>query len=347
MCYSEKIKLLHKYINDAITPLTQGYHSCVYLDLPYHTNLGDLLIWMGTECFIREHHLHCTYRNSEETNHNDIIKEGQLIFLHGGGNFGDVWRSHQETRLNIIQRYHNHRIIMLPQTVWYDDTDLLNHDVSICAEHSDLYICARDRWSYDFLCKHFKNNILLVPDMAYCIPTQKIMVADKRTLYVERNDHELSSTVLPIDLPTPFDKRDWPTLGDDAKRFAKFYQWSMPRKLLALCFNTETIAINRFVHDWYLYVWLLNWNKKIGYRLDRFINCWMYRHLLGSVWQIGTDFLAAYKNVYSTRLHVCILSSLMQRSCELIDNNYGKNSNFYHTWLSDIKAIHLLNSNSR
>ena len=43
---------LGEIIRKTLTPLIKGDY--IFLDLPYHGNIGDTLIWKGTESFLRE-----------------------------------------------------------------------------------------------------------------------------------------------------------------------------------------------------------------------------------------------------------------------------------------------------
>ena len=58
--------------------------------------------------------------------------------------------------------------------------------------------------------------------------------------------------------------------------------------------------------------------------------------------QLGINMLSEYSEIYTTRLHVGILSTLLGKSFTFLDNSYGKNSNFYNTWLSDVDEIKLI-----
>ena len=53
----------------------------------------------------------------------------------------------------------------------------------------------------------------------------------------------------------------------------------------------------------------------------------------------GIEFVSQYREIYTTRLHVFILSILLGKSCTIIDNSYGKNSSFYETWLKNVDGI--------
>ena len=68
-------------------------------------------------------------------------------------------------------------------------------DIELMSRHPYLTICARDIHSFEVLKKNFKNTILLVPDMAFCIPYENLQKylqpTQNKTLYVKRKDKEL------------------------------------------------------------------------------------------------------------------------------------------------------------
>ena len=51
MNYQEKITDLRKKIKDKLSPLIDNDY--VLLDLPYHKNIGDILIWAGEIEFLK------------------------------------------------------------------------------------------------------------------------------------------------------------------------------------------------------------------------------------------------------------------------------------------------------
>ena len=59
--------------------------------------------------------------------------------------------------------------------------------------------------------------------------------------------------------------------------------------------------------------------------------------------QLGIDFISKYDVIYTTRLHVLILSILLGKKVLIYDNQTGKIANFYSSWLSDISNVTLLN----
>ena len=311
--FTEKINLLKPLIDKGLLPLINS--SCVYLDVPYHTNIGDTLIWEGTEQFLASNHIKCLYRNSTLTYYYRKISKKTTILLHGGGNFGDIWRSHQELRLRIIQEYPNNQIIILPQTIYYTDHSIMKTDALIMAKHPNLTICARVEISHSILKKYFhNNNILLLPDMAFYISPQKIRdhttaCTNNRILLIKRTDKELSSfnlSSLELDY-TKIDIRDWPSMETMPTYMSFFY------KLYMAC-------------------------HKLGTFTYPILDNYAYHIIRPKLLQAGMHFINPYKEIYTTRLHVAILSILTHKPFMFIDNSYGKNSSFYNTWLTDLNG---------
>ena len=51
------------------------------------------------------------------------------------------------------------------------------------------------------------------------------------------------------------------------------------------------------------------------------------------------NFINQYDTIYSTRLHIAVASAMMGKTVHLIDNSYGKNYNFFDTWLSNVENV--------
>src|SRR5690606_20532540 len=115
-----------------------------------------------------------TYRKTK-------IRSSDVILLHGGGNFGDVWRLNQNFRNKIIKDFRNNRVIIFPQTIHYSgENDYVEQDANLFNSHPDLTICVRDKVSYDFARDKFHNcNIILLPDMAFFLDFEKFHIDNK------------------------------------------------------------------------------------------------------------------------------------------------------------------------
>lgn len=313
MQFSEKIQSLKGKIIDQIAPLIK--EDFVYLDLPYHDNIGDTLIWEGTLAFFQTLPYRCLYRSAVPTFKSSNIPTGRCtILLHGGGNFGDLWPDHQRFRMEIIQKYPKHRIIILPQTFFYEDQELMKQDAEIMARHPDLHICARDTTSLALLNEHFsKNHISLVPDMAFCIPQETIdkyrQKEENKTLILKRIDKELPDGS--VEKLQPAGKnveiRDWPSLEQSKPPSRKVY------KLLNNKYSSRGMV------DWYAHHFFKN-----------------------KLLKIGIGFVSQYNEIYTTRLHVAILAVLLHKPFYFLDNSYGKNSTFFDTWFNDVEGVTFL-----
>lgn len=320
MNFQEEIQLLRAEIKRQLEPLIG--EKCIIVDAPYYRNIGDVLIWQGIEDFLKLNHKNLLYVNSISTFQFPEIENDTTILLMGGGNFGDLWRELQEFRLKVVSHYLYNRIIMFPQSVWYEDKNLIDKDVEIFRNHQNIYMCARDRWSYDFMKKYFPtNNIFLVPDMAFYIDESRLVQYRKKyllkKLYFKRLDKEATLS-MPIDLGKDYDVHDWPTIENNSNTFYIIYKmWGLARRLeyfpgiSNILYSISDIYASKFVKN--------NLVKQ------------------------ACKFLSPYGSVVTTRLHAMILSVLLHKNVEYIDNTTGKLSAFADTWLKECENIKLYN----
>ena len=132
---------LNRLIRQSLTPLIPGDY--LLLDLPYYSNIGDNLIWRGTEDFLKGLSCKCLGRHSQKTFKFRPLPKDCTILLLGGGNFGDIWRSHQEFRLQVIESYPDNHIIILPQTIYYESEATFEEDIKRLNRHQQLTVCVR------------------------------------------------------------------------------------------------------------------------------------------------------------------------------------------------------------
>lgn len=309
MTSQEKIQQLKSNIRNSLTHLIDGDY--VLLDVPYYTNIGDTLIWEGTKHFLKDIPHKCLYTESVETYKYRPLSPDTVILMQGGGNFGDLWRRHQDLRLKVVQAYPQNKIIILPQTVFYKDNAVFLKDAKIFNSHKNLHICARDTVSLEFLHQSLTCNLLLVPDMAFCISNKLLKRHSKkegdRALFLKRNDpefcqYDFNSYI--TEEKAQLDTCDWPTMERQFK--AKTY-------------------LDK----------LLRHKERIG-RIPDIYADWIFRPFQVKK---GVEYVSQYKKVYTTRLHVAILSLLLNKEFVFFDNSYGKNSSFYDTWLRDVDNI--------
>lgn len=290
--------------------------KCILLDAPYYHNIGDVLIWTGVISLIRDLGIDCLYTASYETCTFPDIDKSTTILFNGGGNLGDIYHEHAEFLISVAEHYPNNRIIVLPQTVYYKDKNLEKSDYKKLLRHDDLYFCCRDKTVYDNLNRLFGDRTFLLPDMAFCIDYQELShymcVECKSKLIIDRVDVEKGQQVISKD----GDVSDWPVFEHSFRRSTflnKLFKRSANAKIPFLSAVTNRI-----------------WN-------------WYAPHVFRKMMvKEGVKFISPYHIVETTRLHGCILSVLLNKQVTLVNNSYGKNKNFYDTWLVDDDNVNLI-----
>lgn len=307
---ADKVKQLKRLITDSLLPEIEG-HKLVLLDVPYYSNIGDTLIWQGTHDLLKECGLRCVLTASKESFDFRALPQDYIILLQGGGNFGDIWIEHQLFRQKVISSYPDNKIIILPQTIYFENEENLIRDAEIFSTHRNLLIIARDNRSFDLLKKYYTHNrVLLLPDMAFCINFNKFRIpepTDKRVLFFERLDKESNASYSYNKIvPNNAERHEWPIMerADDS--------------------------------------WQAKWLMRVKYRLPQYYDWYWNRIIRKHYVRTGIDFIGVYESVYTTRLHGAILSLLLGKNIILFDNSYGKNSTFYHSWLGDVDEITLM-----
>lgn len=309
----EKIKQLRRIIDKQIRPLISSDY--VYLDLPYYSNIGDTLIWAGTSNFFKTVPFKCLHSYGLSTYFPFSLSSSTVILLQGGGNLGDLYRVHSDFRRKIISTYPNNKVIILPQTVFYEHDDFIKEDAAFYAKYPNVTICAREQYSYDFLKAHFHNDVLLVPDMAFYldVPTFDYKGDGNRILFLKRTDKELVDDQWPSFVPENAEVHDWPTY--EHRFLIDRIYWRLQAFTHKFCSKRMS---NRFTDYFREY-----WYKPFYIRK-------------------GVELLKPYSSIYTTRLHVMILGLLMNKRLYLINNSSGKLVNYYNTWLKDLDTITVL-----
>lgn len=317
----QKIKQLRGIIYSNLAPII-GKKVALF-GLPGHGNIGDTYISLGELALLKEIGAKCIYKKMliDNTRKLPELPHDCTVLIQGGGDFGDVWRGIQEARLAVIKKYKNHQIIIFPQTVFYQDEVNLISDAKLLNECPNLTICARDNISYDILSKSFKNNILLIPDMAFFIPVNQLRKymrnAGKVRLYLKRIDKELGKNEVYSEQLNQ-DVQDWPTAQN--KQF-------IIRLQLLLVGITDAFYLRRmfFISEIF---------RKISlYYLEKILYPYISK--------VGVRFLSSYKYISVTRMHAAILAVLLNKPVEIVNNSYGKNKGYYDTWLSDVNTVEL------
>lgn len=291
-----------------IAEVVPAHSEIVYFDYPVYLNVGDMLIMAGTERFFKDYNLKVTARYS----YNDYtrfkhkpprIPEGRILVCQGGGNFGDLYSKHQELRTFLVEHYPNHRIVILPQTIFFRDKARERETFALYRRHRDLHLFVRDEASYQ-TARQYLDHVYLCPDMAHQLyPLAGTAKPVKSTLYMLRTDRE--RTPEGEIRPEPGqDVLDWHTLLTPFdKRLVRLH---------------SLLHRNVFLNRLGLHPLL----QKSYYRVaDRVIRKAIHR-------------FSQYNEIVTSRLHGHILSCLLDKPNRLLDNSYGKNSRYAGLWTS-------------
>lgn len=309
----EKITQLRSNIYSSLVTLTSN--KCILLDAPYYHNIGDVLIWTGELSFFEDNQIECIYTASYETCTFPKIDKDVTVFFNGGGNLGDIYHEHMEFLLSVVKHYPHNRIIVLPQTVYYKDKQLEKHDFNILMSHKDLYLCCRDKVAWSHLKDTFGDRAILLPDMAFCI-SDSVLSAYKKPqvrgkLIIDREDCEKGNTNVSND----GDVSDWPVFVHS------FRKSTFINKLFKRVSDLRVPVLTSWINN--------AWDRYAQHTFKK------------SMIKEGVCFISPYREIETTRLHGCILSILLDKQITFVNNSYGKNKNFYDTWLFDLDTITL------
>ena len=85
-----------------------------FLGAPNYDNLGDQLICQGTlDYFSAKLSSAPSYICSREFYDSRMLRDVETVFIQGGGNFGDIWRGHQEFALKVIKTCIGKKVIYI------------------------------------------------------------------------------------------------------------------------------------------------------------------------------------------------------------------------------------------
>lgn len=175
------------------------------LNIPSHGNLGDHLISIAEQEFLRDNfpEREVILVSSSElyfSSHIALmgVREDDVLCVTGGGFMGSLY-SEEKRFLDIIKRFPNNKIIFFPQTLYYEPTHSGEKQMKIAAKvysnHTHLYVMARDKNSYELLINRLmpnsKHRVFLCPDIALYVHSPQNN-ARKGVIWCLRNDLEIN-----------------------------------------------------------------------------------------------------------------------------------------------------------
>lgn len=298
-CIEKQLDVLRHFIQEHIDA------DYIYVDVPLHLNIGDWFIALGAWELLKSIPYKCIDRVDWKHLDTSKINKGTIILLHGGGNFGDIWRSAVEGRNELIQQFPNNKVIILPQTITYTDKSLLKKDAAFYSNYPNVHICARDEESYKLAKQYFvKNEISLLPDTAIglynVLPKGNGCVSGKQ-LIINRKDKEADKL-----FEENGDIKDW----DDILKDIHFKNILLPYKIIKKIRKLNPCKVINKLEMWYAITI-------------------MYGYILK---QIPKYFLR-YDLIKTTRLHGYLIASMLHIPIDILDTKYNKIQNYRQTWM--------------
>lgn len=172
----------------------RNIEKIIYLQTPEHGNLGDQAIAIAGQKYLNfkyKNKLIIEFTFEEYERYKKLIKKlinkEDIIYLHGGGNLGNLYKEIEIQRREIIKTYINNKIVILPQSIFFTDDKFGEKErkvtQTIYNKHKDLHIIARDEKSYKIAKEMFKNNNV------YCTPDIVLFLEDMNLnkTNIERN----------------------------------------------------------------------------------------------------------------------------------------------------------------
>lgn len=169
----DSVGALAARVLDALRPLAAPGRPYALLDFPAHYNVGDSAIWEGELQLLGRLHgappALVSHNRYPPGRAGRTLPEGGVIYLHGGGNLGDLWPRFQAYREAVIRANPGRRIVQLPQTIHYGDPRAADPMARAVAAHPDVHLLVRDEQSAAFARARFDCPVALAPDSAFGI----------------------------------------------------------------------------------------------------------------------------------------------------------------------------------
>ena len=284
-----------------LRPFAPAGSPYALVDFPDHSNVGDSAIWLGQLKMFDElvgrppayvsHRRNCDWEALAAV-------EG-TIFIHGGGNFGDIYPAHQDFREEVLRRFPGRLVVQLPQSLHYGEPAGVRRTAEAIGAHGNFVLCVRDENSRK-LAEAFDCATLLLPDSAFFLDLARSGPPKREVVYLHRTDSERVGEGV-SSLPDGWAEVDW---LDEPKRLTRRHE-----RLAAL--------------------------RGLGLSPRAAVREAAYRRAAQERVGRGVRILSEGEMMVTDRLHAHILATLMDLPHLVLDNSYGKLSRYMAAWGTD------------
>lgn len=172
------------------------------LDVPIHTNIGDLMIYAGERAYLDQLGVEVAYISDVRRFDPEILRrrmpEGTVL-IHGGGNLGDIWPEHQNFKELAATVLRDYPMVQLPQTMYFESKENAARAHEVFASHPDYTLMLRDTASIDRASLYFPGiESKFVYDMALGWTPElrrRETSHDLHTVILAREDKEAASEI--------------------------------------------------------------------------------------------------------------------------------------------------------
>lgn len=167
---------------------------------PIHRNIGDHAIVKATLTFLEDKFKYHEVVEIPRQYINFFIKnfhvnKDDIVLIHGGGFFGNLYPVEAVAFLNVIDNYKENKIIVFPQTIYIDETKEMSYTYfeKGIKKAKNITFFAREEQSYRIAKQSgFFNSVHLVPDIVLYLNQMPVNTNKSGILLVLREDDEIT-----------------------------------------------------------------------------------------------------------------------------------------------------------
>ena len=305
---AETVARLADLAADRVGSLLPPGTRCALVGFPDHANVGDAAIWAGERALLERLGARVTYVSDERRFDPAALRarvgEGP-VFLHGGGNLGDLWLHHQVFREKALQALAGSPVVQLPQSIHFGERENLARARRVFASHPRLTLLLRDQSSLELARNEFAEaTSVLCPDMALALGLlSRSSAPGHDVVIVGRRDHERAPGSGAASIQGLGPVFDWGSEGLPAA--------GLRRGLRLLLRPTAVFHLRA-------HVWDALARRQVA---------------------AGVRLLSRGRVVLTDRLHGHILALQLRIPHVVIDNSYGKLSSFLEAWTGGVSLV--------
>jgi exopolysaccharide biosynthesis predicted pyruvyltransferase EpsI len=293
-----------------------GATECGLVDFPRYLNVGDSVIWAGQRALLRRSGVEVVAAADKFAYSPRKLRRqlgaGRPLLINGGGNFGDLYTSHQELRERVFADFADRPIIQLPQSINFQEQAALDRTRRLIAEHGRVTLLVRDRRTLAFAEEHFEARVALTPDAAFGLGGLPRPTPSRPVARQARTDKELADEGRPTE-----GTFDWLARPEDPREARVLKRLERGLRVFSGGRGHATPLVPA-------HLTLAAYDRYAGWNVQR-----------------GCAMLGRGERVITDRLHGHIMCVLMGIPHVVLNDRYGKIRDFYDAWTHELPTARL------